>query len=326
MKSKIVCTAILGIAMAIIVFYFIMNWYQSNFDPTYIWIENIKNKSNTPKVLLFGSSHTGALNTDYIQEYIGSNYEVYNLAIASDYPTRRIETLAHIIELKPKMILYGIEIRMFEGQPSVKQEQLTALQIIEINSVLPSAKEFFENILFPLTANDFFSKIPKSPKIITLQTIKHFVRDSNQTITLNVDSNRPFYNIEKNIDPVIDLEILKKDQESQNMQFHGIDPQNNREWDTLKKIIKELKHNNIKVVIFATPKSSVYINWFTDENKIIFDQMLEEIADTGTIVYSKYDMYQDYNIWSDPVHVTQGKSGIVYSEDIAKIIVNELKK
>lgn len=326
MKSKIVCTAILGIVMAIIVVYFIMNWYQSNFEPTYIWIENIKNKSNTPKVLLFGSSHTGALNTDYIQEYIGLDYKVYNLATASDYPTRRIETLTNVIELKPKMILYGIEIRMFEGQPSVKQEQLTALQIIEINSVLPSTKEFFENILFPLTANDFFSKIPKSPKIITLQIIKHFVRDSNQTITLNVDSNRPFYNIEKNIDPVVDLEILKKDQESKNMQFHGIDPQNNREWDTLKKIIKELKHNNIKVVIFATPKSSVYINWLTDENKIIFDQMLEEIADTGAIVYSKYDMYQDYNIWSDPVHVTQGKSGIVYSEDIAKIIVKELKK
>ena len=329
MNFKITFTVLIGIFVAIILFYFIMNWYPSNFDSTYTWVEYIKNKSDKPKILLFGSSHTGVLDTDYIQEYLtdkGVEYEVYNLAQNSDYPTRRAETIGYISELKPEIIFYGIEIRMFEGQSSIKQEQLTALQITEIKSVAPNTKEVFESILFPLTNNDFFSKIPKSPKIITLQTIKHFVRNSNQTMILDIDSNRPFFNIDEKVAPIIDLETLRKDWKKGNHQFYGIDPQSNREFDTLKDLIKELEGKDIKVIIFATPKSNVYLNWLTVEDKIIFEQMLKEIEKLGITVYAEYDKYADYNIWSDTVHVAENKSAIIYSEDIAKIIVKEIKK
>ena len=329
MNLRIVLTVLVGIFVAIAIFHSIMNWYPSNFDPVYTWSEYAKDKSNNPKILIFGSSHTGVLDTDYIQGYVTENeleHEVYNLSRASDYPTRRSETIGYITELKPEMVLYGIDIRMFEGQPPVKQEQLTALQISTIDSVMPNAKEFFEEIFFPLTNNDFFSKIPKSPKIVTLQTIKHFVRNSNETMELNIDSNKPFFNLERKIGHVTDLKDLEKDWEEKNPKFFGLDSHNNREFDTLKKLIKELESKNIKVVIFATPKSSVYLNWLTAEDKIIFDQMFKEIEDSGTIVYSKYDMYENYNIWTDVAHVVENESGIVYSKDIAKIIVTEIEK
>ncbi len=329
MNFKITFTVLIGIFVAIILFYFIMNWYPSNFDSTYTWVEYIKNKSDKPKILLLGSSHTGVLDTDYIQKYLtdkGVEYEVYNLAQNSDYPTRRAEKIGHISELKPEMILYGIEIRMFEGQPSIKQEDLTALQITEIQSVTPNTKEVFKSILFPLTNNDFFSKIPKSPKITTLQTIKHFVRNSNQTMILDIDSNKPFFNIGKKDSQIIDLEILQNDWEKKNVQFQSIDSQNNREFDTLKKIIKELESKDIKVVIFATPKSSAYLNLLPKDDKIIFDQMLDELENSGITVYKKYDNYANYNIWSDPAHVAENKLGVIYSEDISKIIVKEITK
>jgi hypothetical protein len=329
MNLKITLTVLTGIFVAIIVFYFIMNWYPSNFDPVYLWSEYIKNKSDNPKILLLGSSQTGVLDTDYIQKYLidnGLKHDVYNLAVASDYPTRRSESIGYITELKPEMILYGIDIRMFEGQPGAKQELLTALQITEIKSVMPNSNEFFERLVFPLTNNEFFSKIPKSPKIITLQTIKHFVRNSNQTMILDVNSNRPLFNIGNIVSPVRDIESFRIDLENTRSKFNGLDLQNNREFDTLKNIIKELENKNIKVVIFATPKSSVYIDWVPEEDKIIFEQMFEEIAESGTVIYPEYDMYADHQIWAAKDHVVEDESGRIYSEDIAKMILKEIKK
>ncbi len=327
MNLKIVFSSLTGIFTAIIIFYLIMNWYPSNFDSTYTWVEHVKNTSEKPRILLFGSSHTGVLDTDYIQKYLTDNgleYDVYNLAIPSDYPTRRAETTGYIAELNPKAIFYGIEIRMFEGQPAVKQEYLTALQITNIDNITPDTKGIFQQIVNPLLDNDFFKKIPKSPKVITLQTVKHFVRNTNQTTVIDIESNRPFFNIEKEVAPIVNLEKLQEDWEKKNPQFNGIDPHTNREFKALKDLIAELENKNIIVVIFATPKSSVYLNWLSVEDQKIFDQMLIELRNSGIIVYSEYDKYAEHDIWSDIVHIVENKSGIMYSEDIAKIIAKEI--
>jgi len=329
MNLKIVFTSLTGIFLAIIIFYVIMNWYPSNFDQIYIWSEYIKNETNKPKIFLFGSSHTGTLDTNYIQEYLKNNkieHEVYNLAINSDYPTRRAETIGYISALKPEIIFYGIEIRMFEGQPEITKEQLTALEITQIEGITPNPSKIFGDLLFPLYNNDFFSKIPKSPKIVTLQTIKHFIHNSNETTTLDFKSNEPFFNIEKEVQSVVDLEVLEKDWNKKDPKFYGIDPQKNREFNALKEIIKELENKDIKVVIFATPKSSVYLNWLETEDKLIFEQMLKELEKPGTAVYSEYDKYADDNMWTDVAHVVESDLGIIYSEDTAKMIINEIKK
>ena len=327
MNIKITAITLLAIFVAIIIFYFVMNWYPSNFDSTYTWVEHIKNKSNKSKILIFGSSHTGSLDANYIQEYLiknGADYEVYNLSIASDYPTRRAESIGYISELEPKMILYGIDIRMFEGQSSGKEEHLTALQISKINDVLPNTKEFFELVVFPLTDNEFFTKIPKSPKIVTLQTIKHFVRNSDNITELDIDSNRPFFNIENNVNPIVDIEEMEK--EVENKQFYGINLERNREFDTLKEIARELENKDIKLVIFATPNSRTFLNWLPTEGEIVFEQLFKEIEKTGVTVYPKHDRYADHNIWTNIDHVVENESGIIYSQDVAKMILKEIQK
>ena len=114
--------------------------------------------------------------------------------------------------------------------------------------------------------------------------------------------------------------------EKRNPEFYGIDPNTNREFDALKELIKELENKDIKVVIFATPKSNVYLNWLDEEDKQIFDEMLTEISNSEISVYKQYDKYADLNIWTDIVHIVENESGIVYSNDIAKIVLKELNE
>ena len=44
----------------------------------------------------------------------GVDYEIYDLADMSDTPTRRINSLTHLIELSPKIVVYGISMTDFE--------------------------------------------------------------------------------------------------------------------------------------------------------------------------------------------------------------------
>ena len=62
------------------------------------------------------------------------------------------------------------------------------------------------------------------------------------------------------------------------------------------------------------------------EGEIAFDQIFEEIAKTGTITYPKHDMYADQNIWTNIDHVVENESGIIFSEDVAKMILKEVRK
>jgi hypothetical protein len=320
---KIILSVLFAIFISIIIFYFIMNWYPSNFDSTYIWSEYIKNKNEEPKIFLLGSSHTGVLNSTFIQNYITENdehYKIYNLAINSDYPTRRAQTLGNLIDLNPKFVFYGIEIRMFEDQQSIKQGPVT-----RINDVLPNIQIIFHEIFFPLTEIDFLSKIPKSPKIVTLSTIKYFVKDGNYTVNLDVDSIRPLTKHNEYAE-IISLEEIKE-KVGEQKEFQGLKSENNREFDELKKNIEILKKNNIKVIVFATPKSSIYLDWLPNEAKEEFDQMLKELKNEYDIpVYSKYDIYANQNIWSNWDHVVETKQGLMYSKDMATIILDEIKK
>ena len=62
------------------------------------------------------------------------------------------------------------------------------------------------------------------------------------------------------------------------------------------------------------------------EDNIIFEQMFKEIAESGTIIYPKHDTYADQHIWASLDHVVENKTGIIYSQDIAKIILKEIEK
>ena len=73
----------------------------------YYSIFNNTNKS----IFLIGSSQIGRLNQTYIQEGINTdknNYIVFNLADNSDTPKKRLNSISHIVKIKPDLVIYGI--------------------------------------------------------------------------------------------------------------------------------------------------------------------------------------------------------------------------
>ena len=75
-------------------------------------------ESENLSIFLIGHSHVGQLNNTKINQIISENHnnvDVYNLAMYHDTPSVRSEQIDEIINLNPKMILYGIAIADFLG-------------------------------------------------------------------------------------------------------------------------------------------------------------------------------------------------------------------
>ena len=93
----------------------------------------------------------------------------------------------------------------------------------------------------------------------------------------------------------------------------------------LKKIISELKKNDIELILFSTPLSRTYLDEIDKADIEIFESALQKISDEFDVkIYHFYDKYADLNVWSDISHVSTNQNVSIYSTDIADIILNEI--
>ena len=80
---------------------FVMDYYNNNAQIYQLrekfYSNDFTNSDNL--VFLIGASHVGHLNATYIENYVSKSgsFEVYNLAIGGDKPSKRIEFLNKII-------------------------------------------------------------------------------------------------------------------------------------------------------------------------------------------------------------------------------------
>jgi len=87
----------------------------------------------------------------------------------------------------------------------------------------------------------------------------------------------------------------------------------------------KLQENKIHVIIFTTPYSIVYLDKIPEHEKVNFNLLLENLKNsTGVRIYDLQSKYQDLPIWADVDHVAYHKISQIYSQDVAKIILNEL--
>jgi len=94
----------------------------------------------------------------------------------------------------------------------------------------------------------------------------------------------------------------------------------------IKAIITALKENNIKVVLFSTPHPKYYLEKIGDSNIEIFTSALNKISEELDVtVYHLNDKYSDLKIWADINHVSMDEISMIYSSDLAKIILDEIK-
>jgi hypothetical protein len=302
-----------------------MEWYLINYDPFNRWVEDkLNSESRQKQIFILGSSQVGTLNTTSIHQSISNydnNFVIYNLAISADKPSTRLNDLNKIIALKPNLIIYGVGYRDFE---KTNQENISTIGFSTDDKLkdifLDPHNSFFAQTSF-FTDNEFASKILKDPQLITFMLYLYTVGSEGHYP--NIYSNTPLiiHNAPNN---VTSNDIIKKEFTKTTRIFNGIDP---KEVSAFKKIIETLKKNNIQVAVFTNPYNRLWIDKIPSSDRQIFDSLLEDTHKKYVIhLYSLQNKYDDLNIWTDSMHIAYNEKSIIYSQDVSKIILNEIGK
>ena len=97
--------------------------------------------------------------------------------------------------------------------------------------------------------------------------------------------------------------------------------------ENFRKIIEKLQESNIKVVLFITPLHENFIsNVEESEKRKLYDIVNKSAKDFNLDVYDFHDKYAELPIWLDVNHVAYHKDSMIYSDDVAEMIILELNK
>jgi hypothetical protein len=81
------------------------------------------------------------------------------------------------------------------------------------------------------------------------------------------------------------------------------------------------------MIIFHPPFHKYYLDLISDESKENFKIIMNKISDKYDIrIYDLHEKYVDLNIWSDLVHVAYNPDSMIFTDDISKIILEEIKE
>ena len=274
---------------------------------------------SSQKIFIIGSSQISWLNTTQIHNYLLKNYDyqVYNLALSSDTPIQRLETIDLIIDAKPSLVVYGISPRDFQNV-----QQTT--NIFETSTIFsPSPHKIFNDLFDSFT--NFFKfnyDLFKSPKFVTLKAIRGTPKSTDELIKLE---NTPFFSIG------IDMRNTKSNLELKSTfiilpQFEKIESlEKNKHFSALKEIIKKTSESNIKVILLVLPQNKIYLDHMSNSDKESFNLILDEFQKKPNVtIYTLFENYKDHSIWHDIYHPAINQNTSFYSEDVAKMILQEL--
>ncbi len=318
-NKKILTALLLSIVSSTIIFILFIN--SSTNDVCSIekqfylqdWTEPLNKK-----IIILGSSHTGALNNDYINNHLEKNrlnFTSYNLSLGADTPSDRLWSVDHIIDMNPSLILYGVSWRDLENTNSVQQNR-------NINSKLLFDPELFFNNLIPVNIhNEICLSSLQSPLAVTIGFVRNLLSPNTEVGIQN--QFMPFYvhfsgyNIIHSSDELTNHPILLK-------KYKGFDS-SGKNANSLKLIISKFKENNIDLILFTTPLSNHSLNNISEKDKQEMMHFLNNLADEYDIeIFNFYDRYIDLNIWTDPQHVAYNKNSLIFSDDILQIIIDEI--
>jgi len=269
----------------------------------------------TNRVLLLGSSHIGHLNSTYIIDTITNDfddYDVFNLAVNSDDPKERAESIDKIISMHPKIVFYGISYRDFETESSSDEK-----------SILPDFKILVEDNI----PNELESI---NPQLITRRAIRDILNDTSIVMVPVYDihpPNTPFFSLGNLQTKIIDDDELQRQTLIilPSPKDLYIAPSNNEQVRFFKQIIRELQENKIKVVIFTTPLHKIYLNELNQESKDTFNKILNEILNEFNVkIYNYTDQYSDLPVWNNLEHLAYNENSMMFSEDVAEMILLEI--
>jgi hypothetical protein len=289
------------------------NFYNQNFEP------------EKKKIFLIGSSEVHRLNATFIENYISQhvdNYEVYNLSIHSDLPQRRLASIDMILANEPEIVVYGTGFREYHIPRT--SEKISSLPEAYLPAPL-NTLQIFESIDSSVPYD--FSKL-QSPKLHILR----FIRDSLELRTPEVTpdmikTDTPFMKYNENMYSISTNKELEIFYQQPGREWPGIkDPKSDKTSSSLDEIISILKQNDIQVILFSNPSNTYELETVGNRDIGIFVQNLKEISERNDIkLYLLHEKYSNLPIFNAGNHVSMDTSALIYSEDIAKTILNEIE-
>lgn len=325
LKTSLVAISILCITFTLIYFYvdsFSNHLYKTRIDLESKFYSQLD--SDKKKIFLLGSSHVGRLNETHIQEYLhdnNSDYEVYNLAYGAETPRNRLLYLDSMISAKPDIVVIGVGYRDFlEG--SIPSDPT----LLGINFPNPPADFKYGIRSIGNFLNYDFDNF-RSPQLV----FRYLVRDTfdfNKTPDWvgNFTKTKPFYPFESHKTIILNDTQLQKMGEGFNFKQNSLPSyDNSQDVYALNQLIETLNKNDIRVILFSTPHVKSYTDNIRSNFGDTFDDILERFSQDGVPVYLLRDKYIDLPIWSDSHHIAINSKSLIYSTDIAEIILNEIE-
>src|SRR5574337_1482866 len=295
--------------------------------------------SGEKRVFLLGSSYVERLNATYIKQYLSENglqqFQVYNVAKnGAGNPSQQIAFLDSMISSHPSVVVYGLGFRELgykpytDGAPNCAPAAATPFSGNNGTSfstpTVQDAAAYIQKI-FPMPT-DYFANIA-DPKHVTVDLLKSHFSDNSTTPGNDSTSRALAQDLFEKRGPLFTT-IMSLDEINKPLSYtvHVCPDDMNNELEKLNKMVTEFKKNNINVILFVPPFSSSYLNAVGTDGINTFLSALQKYADENNLkLYDLHDKYVDLDIWADAQHVAQNPKVIIYSDDLAKIILTELK-
>jgi len=323
LKTGLVAFFALIISLSFVYFFLVTNEYHDTLEESrvkFVFSEFDDSKKN---ILIIGSSQVGAIKMFYVNEQVSkvcTDCVVYNLVNGADNPYKRLKKLNLIKNMEPDLVFYGISYRDFANLNRMNEE---IIQIKTPKSILPDPQEFFQKeILIKAFNTDI------NPKAFSFKFLIGVLDDKESSkVTNPYRLTNPAIN-PKSLSAFSNAELIEKfPRDKRSTQLAKIDPiEYTKNVNALKAIIKELKNNEIEVVIFTIPLPQVFLDKVSNSDKELFTDTLHDISQEFDVqVYRLDEKFSDMDIWRDYWHVTKSEKGLVYGKEIVQIIKNEIE-
>jgi len=280
--------------------YRVQNVWEISDDSFFQKISQTKNE----KLLIVGGSAVGQLNSTHINKIVSdsfSQYVVYNLAYNADIPTQRFHSLESTISTNPKIIFYGISYWSFSDYYNLRNGN-------------DPFQSFFKNSL------------EINPKATTLNAIRTMLGDETGLFPSQkyISDTTPFFPYSEEQMKINEQSRLYLDAEITIKKAHQ-NPSNSEQLIAFHDTIEFLQKNKIKVVIFTVPLHQSYLDIVPENDKILFNETLENLSQKyGVKIYDFTNSYSNQDVWKDSYHIALNPNSLVYSEDVAQMIISEV--
>ena len=281
------------------------------------------------KIFILGSSLVSAGNAEDIQKYLLKNeqdYEVYNLAIASDKPIKRLNTIENIIKARPDIVVYGIGFSDIYDQIS--------MEYLKSEVSLPDPRHFFAEFMWYLEMNTELNfNVLSSTRTVSFGVIDNILqkgvinpRQHEEFMKQDTFVNTPFFTYHEYDRTLMNEKEIEM--QIKELPLTVINPpEKNKNVIALKRTIDILQENNIQVIIFTTPYNKLFYEISPNYDQKAFNVIVEDLSkSSNTKINFLHGKYNNTEIWHAHDHLVVNENTTFYSKDIAKIILNELDK